>query len=165
MGRGVSVWGPRRRFCVVAAVERGARRGRRPARDRLPRDPRRRSSESVAKAPTDPERRRRIVDIARLRSPRGAFTTDSEHTPPRAVPGAPPALRRHLRNNLPDRNPRGKRRHVENSPSRRPSTRKIRPRRNPVRKDCVQPGAVRRLPTARRLPTRRRAVRRAQTGQ
>ena len=159
-----AVRGGRRRGPRAPLARRSARCGRRPARGAPPGGPRRRGlSKSATKARIGPERARRNVDIPRFRSrpipPRGAFVADFDTPPPRAVPGAPPAPRRHLRNNFPDRNPRGKRRHVENSPSRRPSTRKIRPRRNLVRKDCVQPGAV------RRLPTRRRAVRRAQTGQ
>ena len=65
--------------------------GRRPCRG--PR--RRRLSESVAKTPIEPGRARRIVDIPRFCSPpippRDAFATDSDTTPPRTAPGAPPA--------------------------------------------------------------------------
>ena len=71
--------------------ERSDRRGRRPCRG--PR--RRRLSESVAKTPIEPGRARRIVDIPRFCSPpippRDAFATDSDTTPPRTAPGAPPA--------------------------------------------------------------------------
>ena len=52
-------------------------------------------SESIAKAPIEPERRRRNVDIPRFRQrpipPQGAFTTDSDTTPPRITPEAPHA--------------------------------------------------------------------------
>ena len=57
-----------------------------------------RLSESVAKAPIAPGRRRRIIDIPRFHSrpirSRGAFATDSDTPPPRTVPGAPPAPHR-----------------------------------------------------------------------
>ena len=70
---------------------RGERRGRRPRRG--PR--RRRLSKSVAKARTESELWKRNVDIPRFCprpvSPRDAFATDSDTTPPRLAPGAPPA--------------------------------------------------------------------------
>ena len=54
-----------------------------------------RLSESAAKAPIEPERRRRIVDIPRFFSRpipvRGAFVADLDTPPPRTVPGASPA--------------------------------------------------------------------------
>ena len=54
-----------------------------------------RLSKSVAKAPTGPERRKRIVDIPRFFSrpipPRDVFVADLDTPSPRAVPGAPPA--------------------------------------------------------------------------
>ena len=75
---------------------RGARRGRRPAHDHPSRSPRRRRlSKSVAKAPIEPGRRKRIVDIPRFFSrpirSRGAFATDLDKPPPEAVPRAPHA--------------------------------------------------------------------------
>ena len=68
-------------------------RSRRPGRSfNLPES---RLSKSVAKAPIEPERRRRNVDIPRfhprpIRS-RGAFATDLDTPPPQTVPEAPPA--------------------------------------------------------------------------
>ena len=81
---------------------RGARSGRRPTRGRLPRPAHaRRLSKSATKAPIEPERARRIVDIPRLRSPpipaRDAFVADLDTPPPRVTTGAPPAPRRHPR--------------------------------------------------------------------
>ena len=66
----------------------GGRRARRPTRGRPPRPARgRRLSKSATKAPTEPRRARRIVDIPRLRSPpipaRGAFVADLDNPPPR----------------------------------------------------------------------------------
>ena len=89
------------RICCKGAPGRarrgrpGGRRARRPTRDRPPRPVRgRRLSKSATKAPIEPERRRRIVDIPRFFSPpipaRGAFATDSDTSPPRTAPGAPP---------------------------------------------------------------------------
>ena len=108
-----------RRSGGAGAVERGVR----PVRDRPPcgcprrrqrhgphrsgRPPspagprRRRLSKSATKTPTEPERRKRIVDIPRFCSPpippRGAFVADLDTTSPRVAPGAPPATRRHPR--------------------------------------------------------------------
>ena len=62
----------------------------------VPAGPRRRClSKSVAKAPIEPGRARRIVDIPRFCSrpirSQSAFATDLDNRPPRTVPGAPPA--------------------------------------------------------------------------
>ncbi|MFC2361661.1 MAG: hypothetical protein ACFNME_12815, partial [Actinomyces dentalis] len=58
----------------------------------LPEDPGGELSKSVAKAPIEPERRRRIVDIpgffSRPIPTRGAFATDLDMPPLRIVPGA-----------------------------------------------------------------------------
>ena len=52
-------------------------------------------SKSAAKAPIEPERRRRIVDIPRFFSrpipPRDVFVADLDTPPPRTIPGASPA--------------------------------------------------------------------------
>ena len=79
---------------------RGARSGRRPTRGRLPRPAHaRRLSKSATKAPIEPERARRNVDIPRFSSrpipARSAFVADLDTPPPRVATGAPPAPRRH----------------------------------------------------------------------
>ena len=84
----------------------GGRRARRPTRGHPPRPVRgRRLSKSATKAPIEPERTRRNVDIPRFCSPpippRGAFVADLDTPPPRVTPGAPPAPHRHPQNNLP----------------------------------------------------------------
>ena len=56
-------------------------------------------SKSATKAPIEPERARRNVDIPRFSSPpipaRSAFVADLDTPPPRVATGAPPAPRRH----------------------------------------------------------------------
>ena len=83
--------------CAIEA-KRGRGAGTSPAAARPvgpSRGPRRRLSESVAKAPIAPECARRIVDIPRFFSPsippRDAFVADLDTPPLRAVPGAPRA--------------------------------------------------------------------------
>ena len=62
-------------------------------------------SKSATKAPIEPERARRIVDIPRFSSrpipARSAFVADLDTPPPRVATGAPPAPRRHPQNNFP----------------------------------------------------------------
>ena len=122
VGRGACT-DPRRCSCGAGAVERGARPvhdrpprrcprrhrrhgPRRGGRPPSPRDPRRRQlSKSATKAPIEPERRKRIVDIPRFCSPsipaQGVFVADLDTPPPRSAPGVPPAPRGHTHNNLP----------------------------------------------------------------
>ena len=74
----------------------GGRRARRPTRGHPPRPVRgRRLSKSATKAPIEPERTRRNVDIPRFCSPpippRGAFVADLDTPPPRTATGTPPA--------------------------------------------------------------------------
>ena len=90
----VVVRGCRRRGPRAPFARRGARRGRRPARSRPCRGPRRRSlSKSATKARIEPERARRIVDIPRFFSPpipaRDAFVADLDTFSLEIVPGAP----------------------------------------------------------------------------
>ena len=74
----------------------GGRRARRPTRGHPPRPVRgRRLSKSATKAPIEPERTRRNVDIPRFCSPpippRGAFVADLDTPPPRTATEVPPA--------------------------------------------------------------------------
>ena len=75
---------------------RGDRPARRPARGHPPRPVRAsRLSKSATKAPTEPERRKRIVDIPRFHPrsipTRGAFVADLDTPPPWVATGVPPA--------------------------------------------------------------------------
>ena len=88
---------------ALSSAKCTSRRQRRPPRSppsRPVRGPpvgprRRRLSESVAKAPIAPERRKRNVDIPRFFSPsilaRSAFAADLDTPPPRVDPGSPHA--------------------------------------------------------------------------
>ena len=114
---------PRRRSGGAGAVERGTRpvhdrppcgrprrrrrHGPRRGGERPPRGPwRHQLSKSATKAPIEPERARRNVDIPRFHSrpipARGAFVADLDTPTPQPTPQAPPAPLGRPQNNLPD---------------------------------------------------------------